>query len=57
MSKILEVSDDTHMLVAKMQLEILEKYKRKPLMVDITDIAIREGIDKVEDKLKDKILR
>lgn len=55
MSKILEVSDDIHMMVARLQLEMLDRYKRKPMMIDITDIAIREGIDKVEDKLKDKL--
>ena len=52
MSKILECSDETHMLVAKLQLEFLGKYKRKPMMTDITNIAIMEGISKVEDKLK-----
>lgn len=57
MSKVLEVSEDIHMLVARLQLELLDKYKRKPLMVDITDIAIREGISKVEDKLKDKLIK
>lgn len=55
MSKVLEVSDDVHMMVARLQLELLEKYKRKPMMVDITNIAIKEGIDKVEDKLKDRL--
>jgi len=55
MSKILEVSDDIHMMVARLQLEMLDKYKRKPMMIDITDIAIKEGIDKVEERLKYKL--
>lgn len=57
MAKVLEVSEGVHMMVARLQLELLDKYKRKPMMVDITDIAIREGIDKVEEKLKDKLIR
>lgn len=57
MAKVLEVSEDTHMMVARLQLELLGKYKRKPMMVDITDIAIREGIEKVEEKIKDKLIK
>lgn len=55
MSKILEVSDNIHMMIAKLQLELLDKYKRKPMMIDLTDIAIKEGIDKVEERIKDKL--
>lgn len=57
MAKVLEVSEDIHMMVARLQLELLGKYKRKPMMVDITDIAIREGIEKVEEKIKDKLIK
>lgn len=57
MAKVLEVSEDVHMMVARLQLELLGKYKRKPMMVDITDIAIMEGINKVEEKLKDRLTK
>ena len=57
MAKILEVSEDVHMMVARLQFELLEKYKKKPMMIDITNTAIIEGINKVEEKLKDRLTK
>lgn len=54
MSKLLEVSDNVHIMVMKLQFELLDKYKKKPTMLDIASIAIKEGIDKVENKLFQK---
>ena len=59
MTKVLEVSDEVHVLIKQKQLDLLEKYKIPFVMQTITNTAITEGINSVDERLvvKDKIYK
>ncbi len=51
MSTVLEADISVHALIVRKKLDIREKYGKKIDMVDITNAAIKCGIDKVEEEL------
>ncbi len=51
MSKTVAISDDVHILIAEKQIEIFKKYRISVKLSDITDAAIKCGIDRVDKVL------
>lgn len=46
-----QISENIHLLITKKRTEIIERYGKRFDMKDIADVAIKEGIGKVEEKL------
>lgn len=49
MSKTVAISDDMHILITEKQLELFKKYRISAKISDITEAAMRYGIDNVDD--------
>lgn len=49
MSKTVAISDDIHILITEKQLELFKKYRISVKISDITEAAIKYGIDNVDN--------
>lgn len=48
MSKTIAISDDIHILITEKQLELFKKYRINVKISDITEAAIKYGINSVD---------
>jgi hypothetical protein len=49
MPKTVAISDDTHTLITAKKLELFSKYRVTAKIADIVDVAIRFGIERVDE--------
>lgn len=49
MSKTVAISDDIHILITEKQLELFKKYRVSVKIADLTEAAIKYGINNVDN--------
>jgi hypothetical protein len=51
MAKTIAISDDVHILITKKKTEIFEKYRISVRISDLTNLILRNGVDRSEEFL------